>query len=231
MALKRKPPADNTRRVHSNGQTLCGVVTNKAGRTVQFESFAERSLLLRLDRSADVQDYLSQPEPIPYHDPSGQAHSYTPDFKVWHTDGRMSLHEVTLTVRSDTPRLQQRHAAAAQFCRERGWQYHLHTETTLPQGSELANLLALWGYRPSRYTDPVIRRALFTALKTGEQRLYPLVMSLSAEHQTAPVRVATCLYHLLWHDQIGMDWQRLLFQDAVPQADTRLWLTEKAGVS
>jgi hypothetical protein len=25
------------------------------------------SLLLRLDRRADVQDYLSQPDPIPYH--------------------------------------------------------------------------------------------------------------------------------------------------------------------
>ncbi len=231
MGFNRKPPTDNSRRVHSNGQTLCGVVTNKAGRTVQFESFAERSLLLRLDRSADVQDYLSQPDPISYRDPSGKGHLYTPDFKVWHTDGRISLHEVTLAARSQTPPLQQRHTAAAQFCRERGWQYHLHTETTLPQGSELANLLALWGYRPSRYADPVIRHALFTALDKGEQRLYPLVMSLSEECTTTPIQVAVCLYHLLWHDQIGMDWQRLLFQDAVPQADTRLWLTEKAGAS
>ncbi|MBK8138415.1 MAG: Tn7 transposase TnsA N-terminal domain-containing protein [Chloroflexi bacterium] len=135
MGFNRKPPTDNSRRVHSNGQTLCGVVTNKAGRTVQFESFAERSLLLRLDRSADVQDYLSQPDPISYRDPSGKGHLYTPDFKVWHTDGRISLHEVTLAARSQTPPLQQRHTAAAQFCRERGWQYHLHTETTLPQGA------------------------------------------------------------------------------------------------
>jgi hypothetical protein len=231
MGLKRKPPADNSRRVRSNGQSLCGVVTNKAGRTVQFESFAERSLLLRLDRSADVQDYLSQPDPILYRDPSGTQHHYTPDFKVWHTDGHISLHEVTLTVRADTPALQQRHAAAAQFCHERGWQYHLHTETTLPQRSELANLLALWGYRPSRYADPHIRHALFAALEAGEECLHPLVMRVSATCGAAPVEVAICLYHLLWHDQIGMDWQRLLFEDAVPQPDTRLWLTEKAGTS
>ena len=64
MGLKRKPPAGNTRRVRSTGRNLCGVITNKVGRTVQFESFAERSLLLRLDRSADVVDYLSQPEQI-----------------------------------------------------------------------------------------------------------------------------------------------------------------------
>lgn len=231
MGLKRKPPADNSRRVHSNGRTLCGVVTNKAGRTVQFESFAERSLLLRLDRSVDVRDYLSQPDPIPFRDLSGKSHHYTPDFKVWHMDGHISLHEVTLTLRAETPQLQQRHAAAAQFCQSHGWQYHLHTETTLPRGSELANLLALWGYRPGRYADPVIRRAVFTTLAAGEQQLYPLVMCLSAACEAAPVQVAVCLYHLLWHDQIGMDWQRLLFQDAVPQADTRLWLTEKAGAS
>lgn len=132
MGLKRKPPANNSRRVRSNGQTLCGVVTNKAGHTVQFKSFAERSLLLRLDRRADVQDYLSQPDPIPYCDPAGKSHHYTPDFKVWHTDGHISLHEVTLTVQAETSPLQHRRAAAAQFCHARGWQYQLHTETTLP---------------------------------------------------------------------------------------------------
>lgn len=231
MGLKRKPPADNSRRVRSNGQTLCGVVTNKAGRTVQFESFAESSLLLRLDRSADVRDYLSQPDPIPYRDPSGKAHLYTPDFKVWHTDGHISLHEVTVTFRSQMPPLQQRHAAAAQYCQTQGWQYHLHTETTLPHGSELANLLALWGYRPNRWDDPEVRRAVVAALTTGEKRLHALVTTVSESCQTAPLQVAVCLYHLLWHDQIGMDWQRLLFEDAVPQPDTRLWLTGKAGIS
>ena len=122
-------------------------------------------------------------------------------------------------------------STAAQFCQTHGWQYHLHTETTLPQGSELANLLALWGYRPRRYADPVIRRAVFSTLAVGEQRLSPLVVRLSVACETAPVQVAVCLYHLLRHDQIGMDWQRLLFQDAVPQADHRLWLTDKAGAS
>ena len=192
--------------------------------------------VLIFDGRGGVRKLTDEEETQPYSVPqkgfvliSGNARS--PDFKVWHTDGRISLHEVTLAARSQTPPLQQRHTAAAQFCRERGWQYHLHTETTLPQGSELANLLALWGYRPSRYADPVIRHALFTALDKGEQRLYPLVMSLSEECTTTPIQVAVCLYHLLWHDQIGMDWQRLLFQDAVPQADTRLWLTEKAGAS
>lgn len=149
MGFKRKPPPGNVRRVRSNGQNLCGVMTNKANRTVQFESFTERSLLLRLDRTREVQDYASQPEQIRYTDNTGKSHTYTPDFKVWYTDGRISLHEVTLRCRLSNLRLQQRHVAADQVCQARGWQFLLHTEDTLPQGSELANLLALWPYRPT----------------------------------------------------------------------------------
>lgn len=224
MGLKRKPPAGNTRRVRSTGRNLCGVITNKAGRTVQFESFAERSLLLRLDRSADVVDYLSQPEPFRYTDAAGRGHTYTPDFQVWHTDGRVSLHEVTREQRLTQPRIQQRHAAATTRCAERGWTYHIHTETQLPQGSELANLLALWAYRPTRYHDVSVHNAIRTRLAGHEQALYPLVMDI--HHQSGQVvpHIAGCLYHLLWHDVVQMDWSQLLFQDAVPRPEARLWV-------
>jgi len=40
MGLKRKPPEANIRRVRSTGQNICGVITNKADRRVQFEVFS-----------------------------------------------------------------------------------------------------------------------------------------------------------------------------------------------
>jgi hypothetical protein len=225
MGLKRKPPAGNTRRVRSTGRNLCGVITNKVGRTVQFESFAERSLLLRLDRSADVVDYLSQPGQIAYIDASGKRHSYTPDYQVWHTDGRVSLHEVTLEHRLDQPRIQRRHAAASAACIERGWTYHIHTETMLPQESELANLLALWAYRPTRYHDPHVTNALGARLADDRQTLYSLVMDIHRQSGQPVSHIACCLYHLLWHDVVQMDWRVLLFQDGVPNPEACLWLT------
>src|SRR6266704_3560521 len=50
MSLNRKPPEGDVRRVRSMGQNLPGVTTNKNGRTVQFESFAERILLVLFER-------------------------------------------------------------------------------------------------------------------------------------------------------------------------------------
>jgi len=230
MGLKRNPPADNSRRVRSSGQNICGVITNKAGRTVQFESFAERCWLLRLERLATVRDYISQPEALAYTDESGKWHSYTPDFLVWHTDERTSLHEVSLTKRLTLPALEQRHTAAQQICKERGWTFHIHTEQDLPQGSELANLLALWMYRSHRYADDPLLENLQQALRGGNT-LYPLVLSIYHQHQTSIAQIASNLYYYLWHGQIEMDWQQLLFQDAIPNPDTKLWLPQKAGVT
>jgi hypothetical protein len=231
MGLKRKPPAGNSRRVRSTGQNICGVISNKEGRTVQFESFAERSFLLRLDRNRDIQDYLSQPEPLQYVDPTGKSHHYTPDFKVWHIDGRTSLHEVTLTKRLDLPQIQLRHTAARLVCAERDWEFQIHTEEDLPQGSELANLLALWMYRSARYDHPEINATIQQTLEQAECRLYALVMHIQHLHGFELAHVASCLYHQLWHGQIEMNWQTLLFQDAVPNPETPLWVSQKAGVT
>jgi hypothetical protein len=227
MGLKRKPPPGNVRRARSTGQNLRGVITNKANRTVQFESFAERSFLLRLDRSSDVQDYTSQPEQITFLDHASKQHTYTPDFKVWHTDGQISLHEVTLTDRMEKPALQQRHAAAETVCQTRGWHYHIHTEATLPQGSELANLLALWPYRPTIYDHPQVRPAICDELADGDHRqLYALVTDLAQRSGLPVPRIAACAYHLLWHDILSMDWHQLLFNDAVPQSEVTVWLIQ-----
>lgn len=231
MGLKRKPPVGNSRRVRSTGQNICGVISNKAGRTVQFESFAERSFLLQLERRWDITDYISQPEQLQYLDVEGKPHTYTPDFKVWHRDSRISLHEVTLTKRLDLAPIQERHAAARLICAERNWEFQIHTEQDLPQDSELANLLALWMYRSERYAQPDIAQVIQQALAHTEYRLYALVRDIHCQDGFGIAQIASCLYHQLWHKQVEMDWHSLLFQDAVPNPETRLWLSQKAGAT
>ena len=92
MAFKRKPPPGNVRRVISLGNNFRGVTTNKRGHLVQFESEQERKLILLLERDPTVADYISQPEVLHFHDASGRQRTYTPDFKVWRTDGQIELH-------------------------------------------------------------------------------------------------------------------------------------------
>ena len=214
MKLNRKPPPGNVRRVRSTGQNIRGVITNKAGRLVQFESWAERSLLLRLDRDPDVTDYGSQPEKFKFIDPQGQWRTYTPDFIVWRRDGQVEIHEVTLSKRRTRPNIRQREAAAAEICRTRDWRYVVHTEQTLPQGSELANLLALFRYRATANADQTVTGAVFNRLSHAEPTALPhLVTQVAHELGLPQPSVVAALGHMLWHGQVKTDLDRLIFTD------------------
>jgi hypothetical protein len=208
MKFKRKPPPGNVRRVVSNGQSIRGAVTNKAGRIVQFESWAERALLLRLDRDPDATDYGSQPEQFRYVDPQGHPHTYTPDFIVWRGDGRVEIHEVTVSDRRAQPVGRQREAAGDEI-----W------------GSELANLLALLHFRPAAYADRNVAEAAFERLMHGEAvHLRALIGQIARDLEVPEPSVAAALAHMLWHGQIAADLSQLIFVDGAvsPAARVRL---------
>ena len=60
MALKRKPPTGNIRRVVPISSNLRYTITSKADETVQCESFQERKLTLLFDRDESIQEYRSK---------------------------------------------------------------------------------------------------------------------------------------------------------------------------
>lgn len=211
MGLKRKPPQGNVRRAVSTGQNIRGVITNKANRIVQFESWAERSLLLRLDRDPEVKDYGSQPETFKYVDGAGKTRRYTPDFIVWRIGGT-EIHEVTCAKRRKRPQMKQREAAGVEICARRGWQYLVHTEQDLPQGSELANLLALFRYRPTAYAHQEVTEALRVQLGSAEMvALSVLIRQVAQELNLPEPRVVAAIGHLLWHGRLQTDLKRLMF--------------------
>jgi len=225
MSFKRRPPTGNVRRVGSNGHNIRGVITNKAGRLVQFESWAERALILRLDRDPAVVDYQSQPERFEFSDEQGRQRSYTPDFKVWRRNGAIEIHEVTLTRRRRRPDIRRREQAAREICRERGWQYVVHTEQGLPQGSELANLLALAGYRPTVYANQGVANAAFKQLASHQpQTLAVVVNQVKQSLNLAEGQVTAALGHLLWSGQLGADLNQLLFDQGTLVPGVQIWL-------
>src|SRR5437899_1512494 len=157
MAFTRTPPPGNVRRVVCLGGNLRGVLTNKRGHVVQFESELEHTLVLLLERDPSVADYRSQPEVLRFRDAAGRPRTYTPDFRVWRTDGRVELHEVTVAARrAERPSLREREAAAAALCREHGWRYVVHTDASLPAGVERANLAFLAAYRAAVHADAAV---------------------------------------------------------------------------
>ena len=229
MALKRKPPAGNIRRVAPIGNNLRYAVTSKANETVQCESFQERKLTLLFDRDPTIRAYTSQPERLAFTDPSGKVHAYTPDFLVWKTTGEVEIHEVTLSCRQDKAAMQQREKAAREICRKRGWSYIVHTEETLPQATEEANLLALYRYRPTVYAHPTVTASVHARLRTGESKgLCLLAAEMAQAHSLPRPTVISALCHLLWHRVVDADLtSRLLFVNAAVAPYVQVWLNEK----
>lgn len=225
MSFKRKPPGGNVRRVRSNGENLRGVITNKAGHLVQFESWLERALILRLDRDPEVLDYQSQPERFIFTDEQGRTRSYTPDFKAWRRRGPIEIHEVTISGRRMRLDLQRREAAARQICGEKGWHYVVHTEQTLPQPGELANLLALVGYRPTIYANERITRTVVELLRVNQpSQLEQLVGQVERMLALPEPQITGTICHLLWHGQLQTNLAELLFDQGAILPDSLVWL-------
>lgn len=228
MALKRKPPEGDVRRVTSMGLNLPGVTTNKNGHTVQFESFAERILLVLFERDKTVLDYRSQPETFEFTDRDKKLRRYTPDFKVWRADGTIEIHEVTRTERQEQPRMSEREAGARKICQDRQWKYIVHTEQTLPQTTEATNLLALLRYRLKIYGHSSVIAAVQEHLRQNSlvhlQRCAEYVARRL--NMAEPVIFAT-LCHLLWHGELCTDLQRLLIFDNAFMPGATVWLPKE----
>jgi len=227
MAWKRRPPEGNVRRASAIGNNTRGTITNKIGRIVQYESFAERSLLLRLEQDRTVRDYASQPETLTFKAPDGQWHHYTPDVMVWRTDESIEMHEVTLSSRQGRDSQQWRMQAAKRTCDERGWRYVVHTEQTLPQGAELANLLALIAYRPTGYAHAAVQQWLEQANLPQIVTFGQLAERIATNTTQAPLSMYPGLYHEIWHGRLQIDWQQLLFWDGNPVLSRRMTCVEK----
>ena len=230
MALKRKPPAGNVRRVAPIGKNLRYAITSKADETVQCESFQERKLTLLFDRDPTVQQYRSQPECFAFTDTQGTSHTYVPDFIVWKTTGEVEIHEVTLTSRQEKWSIAEREKAAREMCRKRGWSYVVHTEETLPQATEEANLLALYRYWPTCYANPAVTAAVRARLGQEERKGLRVLIEDIAQALALPRPVViSAVCHLLWHQIIEADLRNiLLFVNAALSPHIQVWLRKEA---
>src|SRR5260370_31069663 len=220
MGLKKKPPAGNVRRVAAIDNNGRYAITNKNGETVQCESYTERKLALRIDRDSRVKNYRSQPLRISYEDSEGNQHTYVPDFQVWRWDGLVEIHEVTLSERRLLPKAQGREKAAREYCDEEGWRYVVHTEDSLPNDTEGANLLALYAYRPSIYEQAKVAQAVIEKFGIGQHILLrPLISALSQDLDLPSPTVFTAIYHLMQHGEVAADRHSLIFVDSAPTSN------------
>jgi len=227
MNMKRKPPKGNVRRVISLGNNFRGVTTNKRGHLVQFESEQERKLILLLERDPSVVDFVSQPETLLFSDEKEHQRKYTPDFQVWRVNGQIELHEVTIESRRESREsLQEREAAAQLICQERGWQYVVHTDQTLPSGCEYVSLDFLSAFRAQCYVDVEIEDWWLGKLRE-QGRVHPKFAMNSSEQNPMTGVLLSSLYSMLWHNKIEMNWHQPFFRQGDFHPHARIWLPER----
>lgn len=231
MRLRRKPPKGNVRRVTSIGRNLRGVITNKAGHPVQFESFQERILTLLFERDSNIKDYRSQPFTISFTDQDKKERKYTPDFLVRRHNDSIEIHEVTLTERQERTSSREREQAAKKVCKEKVWKYMVHTEKTLPQETEVANLLALLPYHLMKYAHEGVATALREHLsRTTSDSLSGCSQDIAQRLGLPESTVFGAICHLLWTEEISADLRSLLLIiDCAFNPAVKIWLPEKEG--
>lgn len=228
MSFRRKPPEGNVRRVAAIGNNSRHTVAGKGGETVQVESWGERGFLFGLQRNPQVIKYRSQPMRLSWTDAAGKAHTYVPDYMVWKSDGTIEVHEITRSERRAEDGNTPREREATKICEAHGWQYIVHDERTLPDKTEVANLLWLYAFRPKVYFYPSVAEKVTQQLKGGKRVLLRvLIHDLAELFQQPNYKISGALCHLLWHGVLAADFKQLMFLDGLPMPRTLVWLAEE----
>ena len=97
----------------------------------RYDSDLERLMMARLEQDGAVAKWQKRHGiSIPWVDTRGRKCSYHPDFLVEYADGRKALIEVKAAALVDSPAVQRKRSAAAEWCRKRGMTYEI---ATMPQ--------------------------------------------------------------------------------------------------
>lgn len=122
------------RKIPKSFRTVTGIIASaKALGEPRFESTLERDLLTLLDFDSNVLSFEVQPLVIPWKDPTGKGHTYTPDIHVIYIDKYNVIYEVKYRseLLEEWAALKPKFKGAIHFCRKRGWRYKIMTEVEI----------------------------------------------------------------------------------------------------
>ena len=190
------------RRVTHHGGNIIGKFPAlKMGRMICFESTIERDYVYTLDFEADISSFEEQPLRIEYQQ-NGKALHYTPDFHVLYTDHRNVLVECKPSHLVESDDNQRKFRAAREWCVERGWDFHVVTDTQLRAGHRLENIKSLTGYA-RHVIPPHIKGRVYAALEaTSTPRTVGDVAQFLAPQN--PAAALAWIWHLAFHHQVGI---------------------------
>ena len=184
---------------HHGGNTIGKFPSLKMGRMICFESTIERDYVYTLDFEADILSFDEQPLTIEYpHD--GKSLHYTPDFHIVYTDHRNALTECKPSSLVESDDNQRKFQVARAWCAERGWDFHVVTDTQLRAGYRLQNIKSLTSY--ARHAiPPHIQGQVYATLEAPATQLtVGDVARLLVPHN--PAIALAWIWHLAFRHQV-----------------------------
>jgi hypothetical protein len=168
--------------------------TATTGGHVGYESWLERSVIVRLDFDVRVVGIASQPFWLSWSD-GGRVRRHAPDYFVRLADGGA----VVVDVRADDriePEDAEAFAATERACGLVGWEF---SRVGVAAPVREANLRWLAGYRHPRCLRPEV------AARLGEVFAVPGPLFVGADVVGPRIEVLPVLYHLLWQQILVAD--------------------------
>lgn len=145
----------------------------KNGHPTPCESMLEGKFIRLCELSPLVRSYEVQPsrEVIPV---EGRVERYTPDVRVWFTDGTEGWFEVKRAARSKVRRVAQRMSGAKTHFASTGRRFHVVTDEWLDTEPRAENVLELMYHRREMLTPVESERARHELLRTQPKTLADL---------------------------------------------------------
>lgn len=167
----------------------------KMRRMVQFESALERDLIYLLDFDRQVAAFEEQPLKIAYQY-EGKTLTYTPDFQMETTSGRVMLLECKPACFVDREENQRKFDAAQTWCAAQGWGFQVVTEEQLRADYLVQNVKLLTQH--ARHEVDVQVKGKITAFLAGE-RSVTIGDVMAAVNPAGPTAVVIPILHMTYH--------------------------------
>ncbi|MFJ3421913.1 TnsA-like heteromeric transposase endonuclease subunit [Streptomyces sp. NPDC086082] len=182
------------------------------GKLVGCRSMNVLAVAMLLDFNPAVTEFTAWPAKIKWR-ARGRERSVVPDFFV-RTDQGATLVVACPPANGPSPRWQGQQQMLRQVCEEAGWELAM---PRVPEPMALSNLRWAARYRHSRYGDREVERALKAAFRT------PRALEEGVRATGLP-RLSTLprLYHLLWRQELAMEWNRAMGPGSVIRAAGRM---------
>lgn len=182
------------------------------GRHVGCRSMNVLAMAMLLDFNPSVTEFAAWPAKIKWR-ARGRERSVVPDFFV-RTDQGATVVVACPPASGPSPRWQRQQQILRQACEEAGWELGM---PRIPEPMALANLRWVSRCRHPRYGDREVEQALKAAFRT------PRALEEGVRATGLP-RLSTLprLYHLLWRQELSMEWNRAMGPDSVIRASGRM---------